>query len=99
MQSLLGPKIPDLFRHCSGDSESAIDGAGKDFYATGPNLFSQGSILCWDRVHTYQTGLRALSTSRTSPGLPWWRTAVTTTTPPAHDVAIEPIATNPGSDG
>ena|SRR6516164_6750183 len=31
---------PQTFRHCSEDSEAAIDRASNGFYSTGPNLFS-----------------------------------------------------------
>src|SRR5712691_2457486 len=84
-------------RDCSGDSEIAIDRAGDGVYSTGPHFFSQGSTPCLDRVKTCQTRRRASSTSRTSQCLNEWRIAVTTTTPPAHDVAILPLAPHPGS--
>src|SRR5262249_38601169 len=48
-----------FFRHCSEDSETAIDRAGNGFYSTGPNLFSQGSTPCSDRVNTCQIRPRA----------------------------------------
>jgi hypothetical protein len=109
IQNKVGKEITDLVRElpglefldqegdCSGDSGVEIDRAGDRFYTTGPNLLSQGSTPCLDRVNTCQTRRRASSTSRTSQCLNEWRTAVTTTTPPAHDVAILPIATHPGS--
>src|SRR6266851_4654027 len=57
-----------------------------------PTIFSQGSPLCLDRVHTCQTPPRALSTSRTSQYPNWDCRAETISTPPVHDVAISPLA-------
>jgi len=50
------------YGHCSRDSEFDVDRPGDHFYTTGPNLFSQESHVCSDRVYTCQTPPRGLST-------------------------------------
>jgi hypothetical protein len=37
------PRKMDIKRHCSADSEIAIDRASDGFYTTGPDLFLRGA--------------------------------------------------------
>ena len=84
-------------RHCSEDSEIDIDRTGGCFYTAGPNLLLKERNPCSDRVSMSQTPPKVSRTLRTSHRLNLWRTAGTSRKRPAHDVAIWPIATNPGS--
>ena len=82
------PILSSEHRDCSPDSEVDRDRTGDRFYTTGPNLLSQGSSPCSDRVKTCQTPLKALSTSRTFPRRNLWRTTVTTRTPPVPEKKV-----------
>src|SRR2546426_4705344 len=85
------------FGHCSEDSEIDIDRTGGSFYTAGPNLLLKERNPCSDRVSMSQIPPKVAQRSRTSPRLKPWCTAGTSRKRPAHDVAIWPIATNPGS--
>src|SRR5215510_6546815 len=82
-------------RHCSRASEIGIDKASEDIYTTGPNLLSQEIISCSDPVNMSLTQRRASSTPTPCLSPLSCPTTAITTTVPALDVGIWPIATSP----
>ena len=82
-------------RHCSRDSEIRIDKVRDGVYTPRPNLLPQETMLCADLVNMYPTPPRVSSTSTISLSQSWWPTITITTTVPALDVGIWPLATKP----